>query len=256
MSLDWPLVLAYHDIVKSGPTHYAVASEAFERRLGRMLADGFTPLSLDEALSMGAFGSRPARAKTFTLTFDDGLRSFGRLAFPALARLGLVGAATVFVPTAFVGGGNDWRGRARDTRAESAEPAALLDWDELDGLRRAGVSIQSHGHRHVPLHALSYDEALAEAATSRAELAGHGIDATVLALPYGWRSEACKEAIRDAGYEAALSVQWGGRDRFEIRRIPMYGTDGEAMMRLKLSGRFFAALDTGARLAGRRHESV
>lgn len=255
MTLDWPLILAFHHVDAAASSRYVISVEVLERRLGEMLERGFTPLTLRDALASGPFGSADAAPRSFTLTFDDGLGSFIELALPALRRLGLAGFATIFVPTAFVGGTNEWMEQPTALQRLmpwSDVPERILGWDEIAAAAAAGVSVQSHGHRHQAMQDLSYDDALADASASRTALAQHGLDARYFALPYGWHSPDCEHAIADAGFDAALSVKWGGRNRFEVRRIPMYGTDHAITRRLKLSGRYFDAFDVAARLAGKQ----
>jgi peptidoglycan/xylan/chitin deacetylase (PgdA/CDA1 family) len=255
MTLDWPLILAYHHIDAAASSRYVVPAPRLQRGLGSMLERGFTPLSLDEALAAGPFGSGDAATGTFTITFDDGMESFAELALPVLERLDLVRAVTLFVPTAYVGGTNEWIEQPTTLQRLmpwSDVPERLLGWDEIADVAAAGVSVQSHGHRHLAMQEIAYEETLADAVASREALAAHGIHATHFALPYGWHSPECERAIADAGFADALSVKWGGRSRYEVRRIPVYGTDHAVTRRLKESGRYFQAFDTAARLAGRK----
>lgn len=254
MGLDWPLILAYHHIDAAASSRYVVPSSVLERGLGGMLDRGFTPLSLEEALATGPFGSADTTPGTFTITFDDGLASFAELALPVLRRLDLLRAVTLFVPTGYVGGVNEWTERPTPLQRLmpwSDVPERILRWDEIADVAASGVSVQSHGHRHLAMQDLTYDDALADAITSRQALSAHGIDARYFALPYGWHSEECERAIRDAGFDGALSVKWGGRNSYEVRRIPVYGTDHAVTRRLKLSGRYFRVFDAAARLAGK-----
>ena len=255
MGLDWPLIFSYHHVGASTSSRYVVASQVLERGLTGMLERGFTPLSLTEALAVGPFGSSQAAPGSFTVTFDDGLASFTELALPILERLDLVRAVTLFVPTGYVGDANTWTEQPTPLQRLmpwSDVPERILGWDEIADVAAAGVSVQSHGNRHLAMQDLSYDEALADAVASKEALAAHGIDARYFALPYGWHSPACERAIAEAGFDAALSVKWGGRNRFEVRRVPIYGTDHAITRRLKLSGRYFQAFDIAARLAGKK----
>jgi peptidoglycan/xylan/chitin deacetylase (PgdA/CDA1 family) len=255
MTLDWPLILSFHHVGVAGSSRYVVPVAALERQLGGMLERGFTPLSLEAALARGPFGSDDAEPGTFTLTFDDGLGSFTELALPVLLRLGLVDAVTLFVPTGYVGGANGWIDSPTTLQRLmpwSDVPERILTWDEIADVAAAGVSVQSHGHRHLAMQDLTYDAALADSLASKEALAAHGVIARYLALPYGWHSPDGERAVADAGFDAALSVKWGGRNRFEVRRIPVYGTDHAITRRLKLSGRYFQAFDTAARLAGKK----
>lgn len=252
---DWPLILAYHHITeRPEPSRYATSAADLERQLRRLLDAGYKPLSLADAVAVGAFGTDERPADSFSVTFDDGFASFSELAVPVLERLGLVGKTTVFVPTAYVGGRNDWI--TTPTLSERLKrtfdlAAPLMDWDDIARLARVGVDFGSHGHDHLPMNSLSYDDAFAQSRLSREALAAHGIDARYLALPYGWASPTTRRAIADAGYDAAFAVERGGTDRFAIRRIPVYSTDSAVMARLKFSGNYFRVHDSAARLVGK-----
>ena len=252
---EWPIILTFHHLSAGERSRYVLPAEAFEARLGAMLADGFTPLPLAEAVAAGPNGSRSAPEKTFHLTFDDGLSSFSTHAVPALVRLGLLGAATVFIPTAYVGGTNEWVAHPTPLQRvvpwhDIAEP--LMSWEEIARIRDLGVGVESHGHAHLPMPDLTYEAALDDVATAKRILGEHGFATRFIALPFGWRSEAAKRAIRDAGYEAGFAVKRGGRDELEIRRVPVYGTDSSWMRRLKLSGGYFRWLDAFGLSGGAR----
>lgn len=250
MKPEWPIILSYHHLSDGAASRYVLPATRFEDQLAALLAEGYTPLTLAEALELGPNGAGAAPAKTFSITFDDGLASFATLAVPALDRLGLLHAATAFIPTAFVGRANEWQ--AKPTTLQrivpwSDVPEALMTWDEIARVAATGVSIQSHGDRHLAMQGLSYDEALDDAATSKRILGEHGITARFFSLPYGWRSPEAKRAVADAGFDAAVAVKWGGADLFEVRRVPIYGTDGAQMHRLKVSGKYFYAFDAFGR---------
>ncbi len=251
-SAVWPLVLSLHHVHPTQSSRFVLSLPRLGSLLEHMLEDGHAPVSLEEAVATGPFGDGSARPKTFTLTFDDALLSFRELVFPALGRLGLLGASAAFVPTAYVGGRNEWLtppGLLARALGRIDVPERLMSWEQLEEISRAGVSVQSHGHAHLHLDELSYDEARADVRTSLALLAEHGIRARYLALPFGASSRSAERAARDARVDAAFTVKTGGRNRFEIRRVPMYGTDSAPMTRLKLSGRFFDLFGPAAGLA-------
>ena len=227
---------------------------AFERHLERLLDGGYKPVTLDEALARGQFGGADAPERTFTLTFDDGLLNLKTLALPVIGSLGLLPFTTAFVPTAYVGADNAWRREPTtvERMRRRGDPAEkILSWDDLAELAAAGVRIESHGHTHAAMNEQSYEAARADAEASRSALREHGFDARYFALPFGWRTDECKRAIRDAGFEAAFSVTGGGKDRFEIRRVPIYGTDAAITQRFKTSGRYFDVFDATKRVLGK-----
>jgi len=252
---DWPLILCYHHIDRRESSRYVMSASGLERQLTRLLDAGFSAIPLSEAVRTGPFGDSTAPAGTFTVTFDDGFESFSTLAAPILRRLGLLGCTTAFLPTGFVGAENDWREEPsvfERLRRRGDPPAPLMSWDVISQLAEEGVGMESHGDRHLRMNELSYEDAFADASASKTRLAAHGIDSRFLALPYGWRSTPCKRALSDAGFEASFTVMGGGSDRYEIRRVPLYGTDDLLTQRLKLSGNYFGLFETAARLAGRR----
>ena len=83
---------------------------------------------------------------TVALTFDDGLRSVLTEALPVLRRLML--PATVFVPTRWIGRANGWMAGSR------CYPLPLMTEDELREVDRAGISVESHGHKHIDMSAV------------------------------------------------------------------------------------------------------
>jgi len=249
-----PLILVYHHVSARDSSRYVVTTAALERLLHRLLESGWQAIGLAEAAARGPFGDGSAPRRSFTVTFDDGMESFRQLAVPVLSRLGLLGETTAFVPTAYVGTSNLWRTEPTPSQRlrRRADPAApLMTWDGLAEIAAAGVRVESHGHEHARMNELTYERALADARCSREALAEHGFAPAYFALPFGWRSEECKRAIRDAGFDAAFSVTGGGRDRYEIRRVSIHGTDDIFTLRLKTSGRYFEVFDAAKRVLGR-----
>ncbi len=234
------LILLYHDLAdERAAGRYSIVPDAFERQLVHLLDAGYEAISLDAAVEAIGDGGGPDRS-TFTVTFDDGFGSFSRQGVKILGRLGLLASTALFVPTAHVGTRASWM-NGRDL--------PLLEWDELVSLSEQKISINSHGHRHDDMSKLGYEEALLEASESRSLLERHGLAPRYFSFPFGRCSQAAKQAVKDAGYEAALAVEKGGRDCYEIRRLPVYG--GSALFRLKTSGHYFELRDAVATLAGR-----
>lgn len=255
MSYDWPLILTFHHVHESDSSRYVVSVRRFTRLLDRLEREGFSAITLAEALASGPAGDGTAAPRTYTITFDDALESFGRLALPVLVERGLAEKTALFVPTGMVGGRNSWSDEP--TTLQRLMPwhevdEAIMGWDAIAEAAETGVSIESHGHEHIKMDRSSYDQVLADARASRDALLAHGYDSRLFCLPYGWHSPDAKRAIAEAGFEAAFSVKWGGTDRYDIRRIPVYGTDSAITTRLKLSGRYFDAFDLAARLAGKK----
>ncbi len=153
-----------------------------------------------------------------------------------------------------MGGTNEWRSEPTPLdrlRRRTDLSESLMSWDDLRAASAAGVTIGSHGDGHLAMQSLGYADAKAEAQRSRSALLEHGLEGRYFAFPFGWLDPDSKAAVRDAGFEAGFSVTHGGGDAFEIRRVPVYGTDWLPFDRLKTSGRFFAAYDAARRAAGK-----
>jgi peptidoglycan/xylan/chitin deacetylase (PgdA/CDA1 family) len=250
MATEWPLILSLHHLSDGARSRYVLPVARLEALLVSLLDRGATAITLSEAVATGPHGDGSAAENTFTLTFDDALASFSAYGLPLLERLELCECATVFAPTAFVGGTNEWA--AHPTPLQRMMPwrdvlAPLMSWEQLAEASAAGVSVQAHGHSHLPMQRLTRADAREDASTCKRILAENGFETRFFALPFGWRSAEAKAGVADAGFEAAFSVKRGGSDRYEIRRVPIYGTDGGAVTRLKLSGGYFRAFDTFGR---------
>jgi peptidoglycan/xylan/chitin deacetylase (PgdA/CDA1 family)/2-polyprenyl-3-methyl-5-hydroxy-6-metoxy-1,4-benzoquinol methylase len=172
-------ILMYHRIASSGPEalgRYRVSPAMFEEHLDYLRATGFRGVTLDEWATARRLNT-PLPGRAVLVTFDDAYVDFGDVAWPLLQRYGF--PATLFVPTAHVGGDSAW-----DERFGATAP--LLDWDRLRELSAAGLCIGAHGHTHRPLPGLTPTEVADETARSRVQLQDElGIAVTAVASPYG-----------------------------------------------------------------------
>jgi peptidoglycan/xylan/chitin deacetylase (PgdA/CDA1 family) len=132
------------------------------------------------------------------LTFDDGYRSMLEVALPLLNRFGY--PAVLFIPTNYIGGRNTF-----DNGVEPEEE--ICDWDDLQELKRYGVSIQSHGVSHHWFSKLTLAEQKNELIRSKTLLENKlGDPVEVIAFPYGdsgMNREQTAKALNRAGYLAA-----------------------------------------------------
>ena len=172
----------------------------------------------------------PERAAV--LTFDDGYRSMRRVALPCLRQFGF--PATLFVPTDYVGKTNSF-----DTDSEPEE--RMCNWNDLQILERAGVSVQSHGVSHRPFSALGPQSQMAELAKSKAVLErALKKPVSVFAFPYGDtgpRPRPVTKRLKQAGYQAAFlygggACPWPPVDAYRLPRLAM-GPDTDLAALLK-----------------------
>jgi peptidoglycan/xylan/chitin deacetylase (PgdA/CDA1 family) len=129
----------------------------------------------------------------------------------------------MFVPTAFIGGHNEFD-------ADNEPEEAICGWPELRELERCGISVQSHGVSHRSFSALSAAEQEQEIVRSRAALQdGLGKPIEVFSYAYGDcgpEPKATRSMLERAGYRAACLYGGGPHrvpvaDTYRLDRVAM-----------------------------------
>lgn len=206
----------YHSISDAaGAT--SIAPAVFRAQMEALVAAGCPVLPLGavaDALEDGS--SLPPDA--VAITFDDGFLDFAEQAAPVLRDLGL--PATVFLPTAKLGGREDWAG------CHAAAPRMLMSWDHVRGLAADGISFGGHSISHPDLTTLAPADLEREVAECAAVIGEEtGIVPDTFAPPYG-ASDAAVRAVLSRHYRLAVGVRLdvvrSGDDRFDLPRIEMY----------------------------------
>ena len=198
--------------------HYVAATSAGtpERRLAlrpeRLRACLVRELERGAPASLADHAKGPLGPDRFTVSFDDAHVSVLEGAAPILAELGIPG--TLFVPTAWIGMGDEW-----------------LDEDGLRRLRDLGWTIGAHSVSHPRMGWALYDEGPAEHARRLEDECAHSRDAlarilgappALFAYPYGEDPPPARQAARAAGFAFAFTVRessdWDG-DPLSIPRL-------------------------------------
>lgn len=188
----------------------SVKPELFAAQLDRMLADGYTTISLYDLVANLTQGA-PLPPKPVILTFDDGYRDAYENAFPRLKERGM--KATFFVITDFMD----------EKRPE------YLTWDMARIMFAAGMSIEAHGRNHASLRKRDNDflvwQALGSLETIKYEL---GVQPRFICYPAGEYDQATIAIFKSANYWAGLTTQQGAThhsdDLFELHRVRIRGT--------------------------------
>ena len=164
-------------------------------------------VSLDQALAVLRSGAR-LRRPLAVITFDDGYRSVFEGAAPVLQQLGAVGCC--FICTDFVG---TERRFPHDDSNPAREHLDVMDWPEIEELRRRGWSIGGHTASHVRLSACDAATQRDELLRSRTALRERlDLPEITLAYPFGGPRDITPQGVtiaRECGYAAVLS-DFGG----------------------------------------------
>ena len=238
------VILCYHNVVAE-PLRDGDTAPGLHVPLGRFvrhmrwLREHYDVLGLDELLDRRAAGRSLAGAAC--VTFDDAYVGVFRHAWPALQELGIT--PTVFViaqapaqPASFwwdhpsiVAATNAeqrelWLGRLRGdgqlilrSLPRSAKPVPQVprdcwaaDWRTIRAAVREGIQIGAHSATHRSLPTLSDSELIEEIDASRDVVAAEtGAVPSCFAVPYGRWDRRVRERIREAGYRAALTLDYG-----------------------------------------------
>lgn len=181
--------------------------EAAFRGLLAELARRHRFVSYSEAVRRARFG--PIDAPYAALSFDDGFKD-GLAAARIMAGFGAT--ACFFVCPAIL---SETRPERRDAfcRERLKSPAGpLLDWSDLETLKKAGHEIGSHTRTHARLSELDDSALEKELRGSREELCARLGEARHFAWPFGKFGDARPDVARlaaRAGYESCASAQRG-----------------------------------------------
>jgi hypothetical protein len=177
-------ILTYHSIDSSGSV-ISLPAETFEAHLRGLSASGTSVVSLPELLRL------PDDRNAVSITFDDAYVNFEREAWPRLKERGF--PVTLFVPTRFVGGANEWP----EMPGGGMPRLPILTWPALATLREEGVVLGSHTRTHPDLRTVDgaalQDEVLGAAEDLARETGGQP---TTFSYPYGFWSPAAAALVR------------------------------------------------------------
>ncbi|HKO54792.1 MAG TPA: polysaccharide deacetylase family protein, partial [Thermoanaerobaculia bacterium] len=207
-------VLCYHIVESPQDPRMEISRETFRQHLRYLQMTGYNVIPLRHLYEfvVGKRASIPPNA--IVITIDDGWRSAYTEAFPELQRLKM--PFTLFIYPNIIGQTNH-----------------ALTWKQVKQMSDAGVDIQSHSLNHPFLtqrrHASLDDKAYGawlekELAESRRILERQtGKKVSFIAYPYGDYDTKVAKAAAAAGYEAALTCDFGkvkkGSDPLRMRRV-------------------------------------
>lgn len=235
-------ILMYHSISDDeergvAPYYRLTTSPARFRDHMRWLSEeGYAVVSLAEALRrLGA--AMNCSDRVVVLTFDDGFEDFRSQAWPVLAAHGF--AASVFLPTAFIG----------DANRSSFNGRPCLTWREVAELSGRGVSFGAHTVTHPVLYRRPWTEVRRELRDSRQQIEDRlQVPVRTFAYPYAFPREdrafvqRFRAELLESGYTAGVTTIVGRvsaeTDRLCLKRLPMSDSDDRDLFVGKLNGAY------------------
>ncbi|MDF1832966.1 MAG: polysaccharide deacetylase family protein [Porticoccaceae bacterium] len=218
-----PVCLMYHATPEDiSLSQWDIPLTQFKQQLKLLKTNGWETRPVSQIM-------HPAPAKTAFISFDDGYAN-NYAAFQTLKEFGFV--ATWFIVTNTIGKQSVWEDNKHAQRT-------MLNTEQIQNMAKAGIEIGSHTSSHAKLTHLSYDEYVAELASSKRILENIvNQPVTSCAYPYGLYSQAIRNGAESAGYKQACTTHSGfgcvDNDALQIRRVSIYSHDSLSTFARKL----------------------
>jgi len=226
----------YHKVADDRPDGLTVTAEMLDFQLSYLAEKGYETISfldLKESIETG----KELPKRPVIITFDDAYENFMTHAIPILKQLKM--KATLFVPVAFMGKTNLW-----DRGSEKILTAEELKRIQDDGSIEIGI----HSFLHRSYAELALEDMKEDLENCFNTMEFHHIKTSrVLAYPYGGYPKKDPELKRQmkelfAAIQLWFAVRIGNRinpllikDRYEVKRIDIKGTDSFRTFRIKLA---------------------
>jgi peptidoglycan/xylan/chitin deacetylase (PgdA/CDA1 family) len=248
-------ILLYHrtapNIVGAPKPTWNVTPQRFRRQLSGLLAAGYRPVALRDALARHRRGEAPG-PREFIVTFDDAYQCVYEHAWPILLELNI--PATIFVPTAYLDSHSPMPFDQWSAAGSSSVPASAwrcMTSDECQTLIDSGlIEIGSHTHTHSDFRGQP-GEFSSDLQTSLERLRDRfRLTEAPFAFPFGRRSlgfcsDELTDAARRSGVLCSLTTEselvGKGSDPFTWGRFTVTESDTPATLQMKLDGWYGAA---------------
>ena len=212
-------VLLYHRFDEPRYPSTNVSQEMFRQQLEYLRQENYRVLSMDQFRSLLVSG-KPFPTKSVLITIDDPYRSIYHHAFPLLKEYDY--PFTLF----------------SNTSPLYSENPAYMTWEMLQEIRDWGATIGNHSHFHPHIGQPEQGQSREEYAAwvrkdlTRAQRAftDRGIDADILAYPFGEYNEMVIRIADELGFELMFTQDEGGVDEFtDLQLIPRVAIVGANM---------------------------
>ncbi len=200
----------YHHIKDLAPNAseldltWTVAPNNFLAQIDWLAQHGYQTITMAK-LNAHLRDRTPLPSKPIIITFDDGWVEDYAIAFPALKKSNFVG--TFFVYT------------------QPLDRSALyLSWKQIEEMTAAGMSFEAHTLTHPHLRTLNAENMAHEITESKKILESRLKKPVVsFAYPFGEYNNAVIDALKRAGFESAVTIDPGYRQRadriYQLQRV-------------------------------------
>lgn len=195
-----PIVLCYHIVESPQDARMEVSRDTFLQQMGYLALTGYNVISLRDAYDYASGKRKSIPPNSVVITIDDGWRSTYTEVFPEMQKRNF--PFTVFIYPNIIG-----------------KTALALTWKQVKEMADAGVDIQSHSlthpfltrHRHDTVSDDEYDAWVKKELVESKKILERetGREVSFLAYPYGDYDTRLTRAVARAGYEAALTCEFG-----------------------------------------------
>lgn len=200
MDVSAPIVLCYHIVESPQDPRMEVSRETFVQHMRYLALTGYNVIPLRDAYEYAKGKRASIPRNSVVITIDDGWRSTYTEVFPEMQKRNF--PFSVFIYPQIIG-----------------KTALALTWRQVKEMADAGVDIQSHSlshpfltrRRHETVPDSEYDDWVKKELVQSKKIlereTGKAVD--FLAYPYGEYDTKLTRAVARAGYEAALTCEFG-----------------------------------------------
>jgi len=238
-------LLSYHSISEKRDLrngfYFTVSPSFFREQMYLLKEFHYNVISLNELYEF-IKEEKSIPSWTAVLIFEDGYADNYLFAFPILKEFGF--RATFFPVAQFIDSGEifPWL----KERAYAGGENLSLSSEQISKMSREGMDFGSHGMTHRKCITLTLKEAESEFSESKRKLE-EILNKPIIfsSYPYGSLNDfngVHKALLKKIGYKMAVSSLIGsygsGADLFELKSIPIYGTDTLQDFKRKIEGSY------------------
>ncbi len=196
-----------------GDDDTGISEERFKEQMDELSEGGYNITSLDTIITTFE-QNKTLPARTVAITFDGVDKSIYDTAFPILRDKGF--AFTVFLPV---------------DRITENKPQ-YLTWNDTKDLKEGGGTFGIHPSSYAGMIDMGEEEMRRQINNSKVKLREKlGVEATILAYPFGEYNAKVKKIAKDMGFKAAFGqasgVAYAGDDRFALQRFTITERHGD-----------------------------